>query len=270
MARRVAPSRPMSRKRVAARQATKHAAPSRGTTTANAPRRAGRVSSLDALRGIALCLMVVYHFAFDLRYFRVTQADFEGDPFWLGFRALIVTMFLGLVGVSLVLAERAGVSRRHFRARIGVIVACALLASAGSWVAFPARYIYFGILHCIAVASVLAWPVVRRPRLALGIGVAVIVAGLTLAHPVFDGRALSWLGFTTRKPATEDYVPLFPWSGVVFLGIAAGHMLVRTGFRPLTVLASAPRWLAFMGRHSLLAYMVHQPVLMGALWVVVR
>lgn len=260
----------MSRKRVNARQPNRHVASSRGTTTGTSPRRAGRVESLDALRGIALCLMVVYHFAFDLRHFRVTQADFEGDPFWLGFRALIVTLFLGLVGVSLVLAERAGVSRRHFWTRIGVIAACAVLASVGSWVTLPARYIYFGILHCIAVASVLAWPVVRHPRIALVIGAAVIAAGLTLSHPAFDGRALSWLGFTTHKPATEDYVPLFPWSGVVFLGIAAGHLLVRMGFRPLGPLASAPRWLCHIGRHSLLVYMVHQPILMGVLWIVLR
>ena len=55
--------------------------------------------------------MVVYHFAFDLRFYRVIAADFEHDPFWLGFRALIVTSFLLLVGVSLVLADRRGARR---------------------------------------------------------------------------------------------------------------------------------------------------------------
>ena len=229
-----------------------------------------RVVGVDVLRGFALCLMLVYHFAFDLRFYGVTSADFEHDPFWLGFRALIVTLFLGLVGVSLVLAERKGASREHFWRRVGVIALCAIAASAGSWIAFPTTYIYFGILHCIAVASVVAMPFVRRPAWSAAIGATVIVAGLTFAHAAFDSRALSWIGFTTAKPATEDYVPLFPWAGVVFLGIAAGHALSRSAYAALRPLAATSPWLAAMGRHSLVVYMIHQPLLLGLLWIVVR
>jgi len=214
--------------------------------------------------------MVIYHFAFDLRFYRVIAADFEHDPFWLGFRALIVTSFLLLVGVSLVLADRAEAPPAHFWKRVGVIAACAVAASAGSWIVFPQTFITFGILHCIAAASILAWPLVRRPLLAFAIGIAVIAAGLALSHPFFDTRACSWLGFTTHKPATEDYVPLFPWAGVVFVGVAIGHALAGTGFRPLAPLAATPRWLTFIGRHSLVFYMIHQPLLLGALWLLSR
>ncbi len=214
--------------------------------------------------------MFVYHFCFDLRFYRVTAWDFEHDPFWLGFRALIVASFLLLVGVSLVLAERAYATPAHFWKRIGVIAACALAASAGSYLLFPRTFIYFGILHAIAVSSILAWPLVRLPWLALPLGVAVIVAGLTLQWPAFDARALSWIGFTTFKPPTEDYVPLFPWTGVVLVGVALGHVLASAGFRPLRPLAGAPRWLTWLGRHSLIVYMVHQPILLALLWLVVR
>ena len=230
-------------------------------------RRDARVSGIDALRGLALCLMIVYHFSFDLRFFRVTSADFEHDPFWLGFRAMIVGSFMTLVGVSLVLADTAGTSRTKFWRRIAMIAACALLATMGSYLVFPRTFIYFGILHCIAVASVLAWPLVRRPHIALALGVALVVAGLALAHPVFDQRPLSWIGFTTTKPATEDYVPLVPWAGVVLVGIAVGHALVRTQVRALAPLSAPPRWLRWLGRHSLAVYMLHQPLLLGALWI---
>ncbi len=125
-----------------------------------APSSSERIAGVDALRGIALCLMFVYHFAFDLRFYGVTAADFEHDPLWLGFRALIVTLFMTLVGVSLVLADRAGATPAHFWRRVGVIGACALAVSVGSWIVFPRSYIYFGILHSIAVASVLARPLV--------------------------------------------------------------------------------------------------------------
>ena len=226
-----------------------------------------RIAAIDALRGGALCLMFVYHFSFDLRYYRVIASDFEHDPFWLGFRALIVASFMALVGISLVLADRAGATTAHFWRRVGIIAACAVAASVGSYLVFPRTFIYFGILHCIAVASILAWPTVRKPLVALVIGVALIAAGLAYSNPLFDMRALSWLGFTTPKPATEDYVPLAPWAGVVFVGVAAGQALARAHFRPLSGLANSPRWLRFLGRHSLVVYMVHQPILLGALWV---
>lgn len=233
-------------------------------------RAVGRLAGVDALRGGALLLMFAYHFCFDLRFYRVTAWDFEHDPFWLGFRALIVASFLLLVGVSLVLAERAQATPRHFWKRVGVIAACALAASAGSYLLFPRTFIYFGILHSIVVSSILAWPLARSPWPALALGITVIVAGLTLQWPAFDLRALSWIGFGTFKPPTEDYVPLFPWAGVVFIGVALGHALARAGFRPLRPLARAPRWLTWLGRHSLIVYMVHQPILLALLWVVVR
>ena len=239
------------------------------TGAASSPARRRSVA-IDALRGAAIALMIVYHFCFDLRFYRVIDADFEHDPFWLGFRALIVTSFLLLVGVSLVLADRARASPAHFWKRFAMIAACALAASAGSYLVFPRTFIYFGILHCIAVTSLLANPLTHRPRAAAALGVVVIVAGLAFAHPAFDERAVSWLGFTTRKPATEDFVPLAPWAGVVLIGLALGNALVRTHFRPIIPLDAAPAWLQWLGRHSLFIYMVHQPALLGLLWLAVR
>lgn len=245
------------------------AARARGTAPAAPVRPTRRIEAVDSLRGLAILAMIGYHFAFDLRAFGVIAADFESDPVWLATRGAIVTTFLALVGASLVLAARAGVPASRQFARIAVIAACALAISGVSYLVYPRTWIYFGILHCIAVAALLARPLVRRPALAAAIGVAILLAGMTLAHPAFDARALSWIGFGTVKPPTEDYVPLFPWLGVVLLGVAAGDRLARRDFSTITALARAPAWIRFLGRHSLLVYMAHQPLLIGALWLVV-
>jgi uncharacterized membrane protein len=227
-----------------------------------------RIGAIDGLRGVALCLMIVYHFSFDLNWFGFIRADFDHDSFWLGFRGVIVSAFMLLVGLSLLLARRAGVTPRHFWRRIALIAFCAILVSVASYLTFPQTFITFGILHCIAVASVLAWPATRFPRAALVAGAAIVIVGNFVALPLFDTRWLQWLGMMTHRPQTEDYVPLLPWLGVVLIGIALGHWLSLQAFRPLRPLTRiTPHWLIWMGRHSLLIYMVHQPVLIGLLRV---
>ena len=238
---------------------------------AAARRPASRITSLDALRGLAIVAMAIYHFCFDLRYFGVTRADVEHDPFWLGARTLILSSFLLIAGISAVLArERGGFARRRWLRHVGIIAVAALLVSAASFAMFPRSYIWFGVLHAIAVALLAAWPLAPRPVLAAIIGIVVITSGLVFADPRFDNRALGWIGFMTSKPVTEDYVPLFPWAGVLFIGIAAGHWLVRTRFAALAPLARTPAWLGWLGRHSLAVYLVHQPLLIGSLWLALR
>jgi uncharacterized membrane protein len=228
-----------------------------------------RLASIDALRGIGILLMVAYHFAFDLAWFRVINADFNHDPFWLVARALIVTLFLALVGVSLTLAKRAHPGPQPFWRRVALIAGCAILVSIASYLTFPQTFITFGILHAIAVSSVIARPLIGFPRVALIAGIAIIALGTLIQLPLFDRPWLNWVGMMTHKPATEDYVPLFPWLGVVLIGVALGAALPRMQRTLAKVDRFAPPWLAWLGRHSLVIYLVHQPILVGALRVVV-
>ena len=213
--------------------------------------------------------MIVYHFCFDLSWFGVMRANFNGDPFWLGARAFIVTSFLLLVGVSLVLADRARQSPRQFSRRLLLVAVCAMIVTATSYVMFPARFIFFGILHCVVVASLIATPIVRKPMVALIAGIAVLLVGLTIQSSVFDSPWLNWLGLMTHKPATEDYVPLFPWLAIVLFGIAFARTatLKTDAIRTKVASVATPAWLNWTGRHSLIIYMLHQPILIGLLRV---
>lgn len=228
--------------------------------------RTGRIAGLDAARGLAIVAMIGYHFCFDLRYFGLTRWDFEHGAGWLAARATILSSFLLIAGVSAVLANRQPAPIAHWLRHVAIIAGAALLVSAGSYVLFPGSFIWFGVLHAIALSLLLAKPLLTRPRLAAIAGVAAIAAGVAYANPAFDNRLIGFAGFMTQKPITEDYVPLFPWMGVLLLGIAAGHWLVGTRFAALHPLARLPRALAFLGRHSLLVYLVHQPVLLLLLW----
>lgn len=239
-------------------------------SAATSPPASARIAGLDALRGIAIVAMIGYHFCFDLRYFGIVRSDFEHDLRWLAARTLILSSFLLIAGISVVLAQRGHASATRWLRHVGVIAGAALLVTAASWLMFPQSFIWFGVLHAIAAALLLARPLAARPVAAAIVGAVVIVTGLAYTNDAFDNRVLGWLGFMTQKPVTEDYVPLFPWAGVLFLGLSLGHVLVRTRFTALHPLASAPRALRWLGRHSLVVYLVHQPIMIGLLWLATR
>jgi uncharacterized membrane protein len=230
--------------------------------------------AIDVARGCALALMIAYHFSFDLNLFARLGIDFDRDPRWFGFRVLIVSLFLLLVGVSQSLARRQGMDQGRYLKRLGLLAGCAGLITLATRLVFPDTYIFFGILHFIAVASVLGLLTWRLYYLNLVLGLVLIVIGIGVAHPWFDQAWLQWVGLMTHKPPTEDYVPLLPWFGVVLIGQFLGRWLMQTprgmgvmewtGTRPLS------RLLAWGGRHSLLIYMVHQPLLFGLLYLYFR
>jgi len=226
-----------------------------------------RLQSVDLLRGIAILLMVGYHFCYDLSYFGFAGFDFYDSPFWTSFRSLILSLFLGLVGVSLWLAQGRRLNWRKVFHRTALIAANAALISLATWRLFGDRFIWFGVLHFIVVASLLGLLFLRLYRLNLALGLGLLALG-QYSHPWFDQPAWRWLGMMTHKPPTEDYVPLVPWFGVVLLGLFAAQWLTRSGRLPAR---AEPAWmgraglLLLAGRHSLLIYMLHQPLLMGVL-----
>lgn len=232
----------------------------------DSPRSKQRLLLIDALRGVAIVMMVVFHFCFDLSYFGLADFDFYGDSFWVHARTLILSSFLFLVGVSLILTTRQGLVLDRYLRRLAYLVAAALLVSLSTWWMFAERFVFFGVLHFIALASVLGLLLVRARWLNLILGIAVIIVANRYQSPWFDEPGRRWIGLMTHKPPTEDYVPLLPWFGVVMLGAFAGPAMQRLASRVQPHCAVSPvEYLAFAGRHSLLIYLLHQPLLLGGL-----
>ena len=228
----------------------------------------GRAAWLDALRGFVMLWMAGFHACVDLSMLGlVPPQDFFADPFWVVQRSLIVSLFLGCAGASLVLAEARGRPARAFWRRWAAIAGCALLVSAASWLLFPQTYISFGVLHGIALMLLLTRPLLARAGAAAFAAAGTVALWLPawLQHPFFDHRATHWVGFVTYKPSVEDFVPLFPWIGAMWWGVAAMRWIAerRPGWLAPTRLPSLLRPLAALGRWPLLFYMLHQPVLIG-------
>ena len=229
-----------------------------------------RFDRLDALRGVAMVWMAVFHLSFDLNFYGLLQPrqNFYHDPFWTQQRTAIVSLFLLCAGLGQAIALQAGQGWPRFWRRWAQVAGCAVLVSLGSAWMFPKSWISFGVLHGMAVMLVLArLAAPLRGGLWL-LGAVALVLPWLVKHPFFDTPFSNWVGLITRKPVTEDYVPLLPWLGVVWLGVWAGSALLR--------LAPALRdwqadgvWavLALLGRRSLLYYMLHQPVMIGSLWL---
>jgi uncharacterized membrane protein len=228
-----------------------------------------RLPLVDLARGLALWAMLVFHLVWDLAAFGWIDAD---APHMLGMRWFghaIAASFLLLVGYSLVLAENAKgpIKQPLWRSpsywrRWGQIAMAAGAISAVSFYLFPDTPIFFGILHCIALSSLIALPLLSAPpAFALVLGVAALLSPPFLASPLFDAKIFWWTGLGTYLPPSNDFRPLLPWLAFVLFGVALERWVrLPRAAREERGLKGA---LTFCGRHSLAFYLIHQPLLFG-------
>ena len=242
-----------------------------------------RLPGVDILRGVAMLWMTGFHFCFDLQYFGYLHTNFYDNPVWTLQRMAIVSLFLFSAGLGQAIAVQQQLPWARFWRRWRWVFAASLLVSAGSYALFPDSFIYFGILHGMALMLIVVRATARWDNWLWPLGaLALLLPQLALplhAHwagaDVLNGRGLNWLGLISHKPVTEDYAPLFPWLGVMWWGMATGRwwlrhvpVVLRSGQRRGVRhprLRPALRALALLGRHSLPYYLVHQPLLIGTL-----
>ena len=249
-----------------------------------------RFDAVDALRGVAMVWMTVFHFCFDLNHFGYIRQNFYDDPLWTWQRTCILSLFLATAGLSQAIALQQSQSWPQFWRRWGQVAGCALLVTLGSYLMYPRSFIYFGTLHGIAVMLVLVRLSAGWCRYTQWGGLLWLLGGVAIAFKfiasyaiaasgnadlvaIANSRSWNWLGLITAKPVTEDYVPLLPWLGVMCWGMAAGQWLLKRraawlSWAPTGDGGLAQPWfkgLAVLGRWSLVYYLLHQPVMIGLL-----
>ncbi|MCL2747059.1 MAG: DUF1624 domain-containing protein [Oscillospiraceae bacterium] len=218
-----------------------------------------RIPIIDALRGLSIILMVAYHTGYDLVLFKLAPKAALYNPLLAFLQPFFAGVFIVLAGVS---ARYA--SNNH--ARGARVLACALIVSiVTGFIGVP---VSFGILHCLGFCMVLCgdpatWvdkiPRKAQPLLFCGLFIACYLF-IPVRGDIFSTVPYLYaFGFVGPTFTSADYFPLLPWLFLYLLGTWVGSYIKAGRF---------PRWfynfripvLPVIGRHTLLIYMLHQPV----------
>ena len=223
----------------------------------------GRLIGLDIARALAVVCMVIYHFTFDLALFGHIEAGTMSQPFWYYFARTIAGSFLFLSGVGLWLAHGRGIRWPSFWKRWLMVAAAAALVTISSIWLVPGGPIWFGILHAMAATALFGLIALRLPwPLTLALAAALFAAAWGPRFPAFDPLWLVWTGLAETRPMMGDYTPLIPWAAPALAGIATAKALKLHQWRG-TSPSRLTHALTFPGRHSLIIYLIHQPILFG-------
>ena len=212
---------------------------------------------IDFLRGLGVLLMIIFHFVFDLNFFRIANITFLNNPFWIGFGRFILITFLICVGMGLALVHKSEIQWNLIKKRFYKIGGWALIITIITYILVPKHFIFFGVLHCIAITIVVAVFFVNKPKLSL-----LLCLLLVIPHLIFQPTLIpfsKWLGVSSA-----DHTPLYPWIGIVLLGIYLESINFHKIFLKKNFLTKP---FERMGKHSLKIYLLHQPILFSMLFL---
>jgi uncharacterized membrane protein len=232
-----------------------------------------RFWEIDFLRGCAIVLMIIFHIAYNLYFFHAASIDIHAG-IWSFLRITTFTLFYILIGISLTLSYYRtavndifkGLIYFKFLKRGLMIFGLGLLITLASWLYLEEGFIIFGTLHFIGLAIILAYPFLKWTYSNILVGIVLIIFGMYIRTITLDFPWLLWLGFRPHNFYTVDYYPLLPYMGIILIGISLGNILYKdhnrkfhladlSGILPVKVMN-------LMGRHSLVFYLIHQPIIL--------
>lgn len=212
-----------------------------------------RADLIDVLRTIAICWMIIFHLAYDMKALGFSSTDFSSG-FWYYFPRVIAGSFLFIVGLSLHLAYENKINWSKFWHRQMKIAAGAVIISLTTYFIFPANWVYFGTLHCIFFATLFG-------VFLVGKRIIIMVIFLLILGGISSGFDLFWISQIIRKPSM-DFIPIYPWFLCTALGLFVASF---EGFWKFVYKFRPHPLLTFPGKHSLIIYLLHQPIIFGTL-----
>ena len=227
-----------------------------------------RVLWIDISRTIALLGMIIFHFVRDLEFFAIIETGMTTQGTWTIFARLVACAFLFISGMSFVVAHQSGFRPQPWARRLLIVGSSAAIVTLATFIAVPDQFIYFGILHAIAVASVIGVAALAVPASGLLLLAAfAVVAGGLMPSGVFSSPMLAWTGLSSAHRPSLDFIPLVPWVSAFLAGMAFAKFVPITRFDIPMEPGRLANALAWPGRHSLAIYLLHQPILLTVIWL---
>lgn len=230
-----------------------------------------RLHLIDSIRGITLISMILYHGCWDAVFLAgVDWKWYTGEPGFVWQQSICWTFIL-LSGFCVPFSH----STRSLAKRGLLVSLCGLLVTAVTLVALPEDRVVFGVLTFIGAAMLLMVPLrsIHVPA-AAGLPVCaflflatrhinegVLLYTLQLPRALYRGYFATFLGFQDPQFFSTDYFSLIPWFFLFLCGYFLNRILTEADVLDRPIFRTKIRPLAFLGRHSLLIYLLHQPVL---------
>jgi len=225
-----------------------------------------RIFEVDLLRGSAIVLMVIFHFCYNLAVFDWWDINTNTQLEWRIFRRIIVSGFLLAVGMSSYLAYSQQIRWLKLTKSTLKLIVVAWLITVGSVFMYPNAWVYFGIIHFIAIALPIAALFSRFPNAALIIGVTCLVTyqlGWISMRPFWE-----WSVHHLHIPKkTIDLVSFVPWIASVLIGI---YLMHKSLFNLKIKNNKLTNSLVRLGQHSLAIYILHQPIMYGIMFTIAK
>jgi uncharacterized membrane protein len=218
-----------------------------------------RYLEIDLVRGISTFLMVAYHFFFDVYFPNYSNIYFFAIP--------IASCFILISGICSYISYSRKKSFHNFLRRGIKLLFFSSIISLSTFILLESGLIIFGILHFFALTSFLVYPFlkyIRNKNVYFLLGIFSIIFGLFLLNIKIQSYYFIWLGITPSNFFSFDYFPLFPWFGLLLIGIFFGKIFYPEGERKFKLNLKNSRitkFFAFLGEHSLTIYFLHQPII---------
>src|SRR3989344_1570882 len=228
-----------------------------------------RFWEIDFFRGLAVFLMIIYHFIFDLNYFNFISINMYSG--FLGIlQKFIAITFISLVGISLSLSSKAKSKKQNFKRGL-LIFSLGLILTLLSYIFVKESVIYFGILHLIGISIIISIPFLKYFKLNLFLGILVLIFNRFISSISVNYKWLIPIGIRYPNFKTLDYFPLIPWFALVLFGIFIGKILYDEN-RKFKFINEPKIFIInifkFLSKNSLTIYLLHQPIMIAILYLI--